>query len=81
MTLAHDSDASARFVVSAAPDAGAILEIADGLVGAGHDRLALAEPVDHLEVLVARDAHLDRPERRHALPHDEHALRLLAQLP
>ena len=43
-------------VVSACADPGAVLEVADGLVGAGHDGLALAQPVDHLEVLVARDA-------------------------
>ena len=58
----------------------AVLQITDGLVGSGDDGLALAQPVDHLEVLVPRNADLDRAEGCLLIPDHEHAFDLFAPL-
>src|SRR5687768_8069620 len=59
------------------PDFGAILEVPDSLVGTRDDRLALTQSLDHLKMLVARYADLDRPKRRRALPHHENSFGFL----
>src|SRR3989454_11242553 len=56
---------------------GSVVQVPDRLIGSGDDRLVLAQAVQHLEILVARDSHLHRSERRLTVLDHEHALRLL----
>src|SRR5216684_315092 len=56
---------------------GAVLEIADRLVGSGDDRFAGLQACRHLEVLVSGDPDLHPLETRDPVLHDEYALRLL----
>ena len=58
----------------------AVGHAAHRVVRARDDLVALLQPGQHLEILVAGDAHLDRHELRLAVAHDEHALRFLARL-
>src|SRR6185295_18890695 len=51
------------------------------VVRAGDHLVAALEAAQHLEVLVAGNAHLDREEFRAAVAHQEHALHFLPRLP
>src|SRR5438552_148054 len=58
-----------------------VLHPSNGVVRSGDDLVARPKAGEHLEVLVARDAHLDRHELGTAAPDDEHAFGFLARLP
>ena len=72
---------SIRVVALSDFDRVAVRHAADRVVRAGHDLVARLEALEHLEVPVAGDAHLDRDELHPAVAHDEHAFGFLARLP
>src|SRR2546428_5527474 len=58
----------------------AVVHSPNGVVGTGNNLVSGLQPRQHFEVLVARDAHLDRQEFRLAVTYEEDALGFFARV-